>query len=272
MNLLSNEDFTLWGDGVGPGAAGWVLSGTSSLVTRVAQVQQYGGYSARLTRAGDDVALTQTVGLLDRQLIGKTLQFHVSGVATVASRLQYTIFDGITTTTGLHSGDGEAEALTDEHIVHADASTLTVALEIVTGDTNGDVSRVILHEGSSLNTSLRDYGSERYTEYDHPAETVNSGDGADVMLASAIPLGSQLVVQTLQPYALLSTETAVTDMPKEHLVAATILRLAREHGKNTDRERWDELVRIWTPYFQKYETQNRRPGQVIPAQMMVTGV
>ena len=269
--LLPNEDFTVWGDGVTPNLLGWALTGDSALLTRIAPDDAYGRFGARLSRSGTDAALTAVVGLLDRQLVGKTLQYAIGGVAAAASRLQVTIDDGDTQTTGTHSGDGEHEWLEGSHVVSADASGLTVALECVNGDANVDFTRAILHEGANLNTRLRDYGSQQRHVEPVRARTLNVSTGAMVSLPGGGSRGMQLVVGVRQPFAAFTSETSVTDMPVDHIVAATIVELARRFQKSEDRTRWEALAAEYRPYAQHYESQRRAPGQRLGTSTVITG-
>lgn len=271
-SLLDNEDFENWGTGDSPALSRWVLAGADALATRTEPADAHAPFAVQLTRAGADATLTQTSGLLDRQLIGKTVTVSVlcrSGVAA-AARLRVT--DGVVTTnSSYHTGGGGFETLSLTHTVASGATTLQVELRHETTDGTSTWARAIALEGSSVPTWLSEFGSE-YASVDEVRHTVaNTPDGASIVLAGSVERGAQLYVQSLQPYAELDSDSAVTDCPLEAAMALTLVRLARRR-RNENRARWDEVLGSWAPSAQRWQRRQRTRADVSQRRVVVGGV
>jgi hypothetical protein len=272
-NLLDNEDFENWGTGESPALSGWVLAGTGALSTRTEPADAHAPFAVRLSRVGTDTTLTQTPGLLDRQLVGKTLSVSVLCQSSVAAAARLRVTDGSSTTnSSYHTGGGGFEALSLTHTVAAGATTLQVQLRHETTNGTSMWARAIAIEGSSVPTWLSEHGSE-YASVDEVRQTVaNTPDGAAIVLADSVERGTQLYVQSLQPYAELDSDSAVTDCPVEAAMALTLVRLARRRRAGENRARWDEVLGSWAPSAQRWQRRQRTRADVSQRRVVVGGV
>ena len=272
-NLLDNEDFENWGTGDSPALSGWVLGGTAALATRTEPPDAHAPFAVQVTRAGTDVTLTQTPGLLDRQLIGTTLAVSVLCQSSVATAARLRVTDGSSTTnSSYHTGGGGFETLNLTHTIAAGATTLQVQLRHEATDGTSTWARAIAIEGSAVPTWLSEHGSE-YASVDEVRYTVaNTPDGAAIVLVGSIERGAQLYVQSLQPYAELGSDAAVTDCPVEAAMALTLVRLARRRRAGENRARWDEVLGSWAPSAQRWQRRQRTRADVSQQQVVVGGV
>lgn len=269
-NLLSNEDLEYWGTGDSPALAAWVFAGTSGTVTRTESPQAHRPYVATLTRSGNDVTLTQTVGLLDRQLIGKTVTGSVLCTSGDTSAV-LSITDGVTTETATHTGGSTYETLSPTPIViSASATTLTFTLQHNTNNTSSSWSRAILVEGAAIDTWLANWGSENAIAKDVRHTKANTPDGAAIVLDRETSRGSQLWVQTAMPFPELDSDTAVTDCPLDAILAFTMVRLARRH-RNENQERWTEILNEWAPVANRWQSRLNARSSTSQSQVTVRG-
>lgn len=271
-NILDNEDFENWGTGDSPALSRWVLSGTDALATRTEPADAHAPFAVQLSRVGTDALLTQTPGLLDRQLIEKTLAVSVLCRTSVATAARLRVTDGVTTTdSSYHSGGGGFETLNVSHEVSAGATTLQVELRHETTNGTSTWARAVALEGSVVPAWLSELGSE-YASVDDVRHTVaNTPDGAAIVLANGAERGAQLYVQSLQPYAELDSDNAVTDCPLEASMALTLVRLARRR-RNENRARWDEVLGSWAPSAQRWQRRQRTRADVSQRRVVVGGV
>ena len=269
-NLVDNEDFEHYGTGDSPALSSWVLSGSGATVTRDENPDFAGPFQATLTASGAAATLTQTISLLDRQLIGETLQFSVQcDAGTTSARL--VVSDGTQTSTTAHTGGGAVETLTvADFVVAALATTLTVACQHNTTTGASTWGRVIGYEGDTIPEWLSDYGSEHAQTADIRHEVVTTPDGAAIVLQQPRTRGSQLWVQSLKPYAELAADTDVTDCPLEAVRAVALVDLARRRRRE-NQERWDEVRAIWTPKARRWLQRNRDRGRSTVQQQVVIG-
>ena len=260
-NLLDNEDFEQFGTGDSPALASWVLSGDSATVTRVESAQFAGPFAVTLTRNGTNATLTQTIGLLDRQLIGETLQFSVQCYATAANVARLSVSDGTQTSTATHTGGSSVETLSvSDFVVAAGATTLTVALTHITSDGSSTWGRAIAYEGDTVPEWLAGYGSEHAASGDVAYETVSTPDGVAIVLTRRSEgRRKQLWVTSLKPFSELPADSAVTDCPLDAARAVAISDLARRRRRE-NQERWDELYALWAPRARGWLQRTRDRG------------
>ena len=101
-----------------------------------------GKYAAKITRAGTDAKLTQTIiAGADfanySRLKGRKLGVLVLGKTAIASHLRIVVDDGVTQTASTyHTGGNTAEALTALHTLSTSATKLEVRVEV--NSSNGD--------------------------------------------------------------------------------------------------------------------------------------
>ncbi len=272
-NILDNSGFELWGRGADAQLHGWVLSGTSATATRVDG--EYGRYGVRLTRAGADAALTQTIPIPIQQLYGKSISVFARIKCGTASVASVRINDGTdTTSTSTHDGGSDWDEFTATHTVNADAvGPLKIELRLVTSDTNADFETVVAVEGSSVPDWLSKYGDQH-----QPTEHVR----ATVQMRSSVPVivtdqtysrGSQLVVQSKQQYFELTADSGtggVTDMPFEAVVAGTLVKLAEVHSVGKpNAARWEKIGGYWLPKYRSWQKQLSEPSPPATQQQVV---
>ncbi len=269
-NLISNEDFEMWGDGTTAALTRWVLSGDSSTVTRVAGIRR--AYAARITRSGTDTQLQQTIGLLNGQLKGDlqtdgtytvpaVLQVSVWVLSSTASMARIQITDGVgTTNSSFHTGSGLWEELTASHTVSTTATQLLCNLQCNDNNGNADFEQVlVVEDDNTMPDWLREDGSSRAPLRRADYRVVTSAPAPTILLEHQISRGQQLVIATQQPFYTLTADSDVTDMPLEAIIAGTLLRLAETHHPHQDRERWDRLLGLWGPRARRWQ---RRLAQV----------
>ena len=253
--LLDNESFELWGTGGDAELGAWTVAGTGATVTRVDG--EFGRYAARLTATGGNVAtLTQTIGLLNLQLQGKTIAVEARGKTSTASAAGFRISDGVGSDTDAenHDGDGHWEILqtsapaTITHTIDANATTLTFQFRMIL-DGTVDLELPIAVEGTSIPQWLSDFGSQHAGVRQVPYSVGSWGSGPVIQLESTQPRGTQIMVVSRQPYFTLAADTDVTDMPLDAAVSGTLFNLARIMRKSEDRTRWDEIGRVWEPQY-----------------------
>ena len=105
-NLFYNGSMEAWSAGTSVAPDGWTLSGTSAAVARDATTIKHGAYSAKLTRSGTDLVLTQSLFTTDiglpylksRQLVfgawvwasvANTARLSISTVANAAQSIYH---------------------------------------------------------------------------------------------------------------------------------------------------------------------------------------
>lgn len=252
--LLDNESFDLWTNNPGASAisanpTSWTLAGASGKVFRAASTQGYGPYQASLLEGGSDVTLTQTVGLLDFQLVGKTIAGSMTCTAANASSLRLAISDGITTTySSYHTGGSTPETLTLSKEIAATATTLTV-FPAQTVTATESIHRVLAQEGSAIDTRLQDHGSDYFREQSEDYRVRTIGGVPTIVLNYFYGRQQQLVVSSTAPYAALSTDAAVSDIPADVLEQGTLYHLLSKSKPNQDRTRLDgEMFRHGSAY------------------------
>jgi hypothetical protein len=142
-NVLSNGDVEAWSAGAAAAPDSWALSGAGAAVAREAIIVQTGTYSAKVTRGGADCYLEQTVPL--SVAAGHTLELRVWAYASVAARVKATIVDNAgTQDTGVHTGGSSFELLTAKRQVAAAATSCSIKLQVITGDTDGYFDGIVL--------------------------------------------------------------------------------------------------------------------------------
>lgn len=231
-NFIDNEGFDKWQNGAALAPDSFVLSGAAGTVARTTSFA-LGKYAAQLTRAGTDTFLTYSLPwTLVLQLRGKTIAAGAWAECASASRAQVKIDDGVTTATDTGAVTGYPEFLEASLTVSAAATKIAISVGVVTGDVAAIFSRLVGQEGSSVDTTLRDYGSDAF-----PLDSVtHTKDVGQVTLQSPKARGGQLIVYTKRAYVALAADTESTDCPDDIAVAGTMYQLAsRRFGDDSDR-------------------------------------
>ena len=232
-NVVDNEGFDKWQNGAASAPDSFVLSGSGGTVARVTTFA-LGRYAAELTRVGTDTFLTYSLPwTLVLQLRGKTFAVGAWAECGTASRAQVKLDDGVAQATALGTVTGYPEWITATQTISAAATKIEISVGVVTGNVAAVFSRLAGQEGSAIDTTLRDYGSQAY-----PLQEVGyTKDVGSVTLQSPRGRGGQLVVYTKRAYATLSADTDATDCPDDIAVAGAMYQLAsaRRVGDDTDR-------------------------------------
>ena len=171
------------------------------------------------------------------------------------------ISDGTdTTSTSAHDGGSDWDELTATHTVNADAvGPLTVVLNGKTSDANADFENVVVVEGTSVPDWLKKYGDQNARTKGLSWDPLMTSSVPAIRIARAYNRGSQIVVESKQPYFELTADSStggVTDLPFEAAVAGTIVKLAEVHSAGKpNAARWERLGAYWLP---KYNAWKRR--------------
>jgi hypothetical protein len=154
-NFMFNGDVEIWGAGTSTVPTGWAVSGAGALVskTTTAANVKFGGAAAVLQRVGTDSILYQNLVTANQPLAswaGQTITFGAWVLASVASRAQLSINDGVgTTQSAFHTGSNTYEFLTVTRALSASATQLLLGLQIVTGNTTAVMDGAIVVRGST---------------------------------------------------------------------------------------------------------------------------
>lgn len=237
----------------------WTLAGSGATIARSTSINRRMATSTSLTRASNNVTLTQTVGLLlngtavgnGEDLRGKTLTIVGVGYATVASRLRFQVYDGTqTVSTSYHSGGSSWEELSTTITVADTATTLTIAASLETGDTTAYVDECYLVENAITDGVRRD----SYEEYEIP-KMLDQGFANPVLLVEPRGRGGQIIVYSRRPYPQFdatrvaggTADADSSDAPLVEVATMAIARLyeglARNGGEDTSR--YSQIASDW---------------------------
>lgn len=241
-NLLANGDFGLWNAGASAAPTGWVLAGSGGTIARSTTTVERDGYAAAITRSGTNVTLTQTIGLLDLQLQGQTVNAECLGFSANSNSLRLALTDGVSTTSGsYHAGNSRiARIQTGAHTVNTAATTLDLQVQVNVNEA-ARVFGLVATEGS-VASFLSDYGDSGAAIYPLMSYQVfQTGVFPRITLTTPLARGEQLLVASLIPWDELSAETENSDAPLEAIVAGTITRLATQFRRGVNQSRWQAL-------------------------------
>lgn len=148
-NILWNGDMEGWANGASSAPDYWTLTGSGATVAREASTIVDFSYSAAVTRVGNDCYLTQSYAV-PVTYRSKTITLGAWVYATVASRVRIAVYDsGGNTNSSYHSGGSAWEWIEVSHTVDASATSLSVRLEVNTGNTTGYFDTVILVDNTT---------------------------------------------------------------------------------------------------------------------------
>ena len=252
-NICTNSDFEAWGRGSDASLQGWVLAGTGATVTRVDGPYSY---AARVTRASNDVTLTQTIPIPITQLYGETISLFGRIKCSTIDVAFIRVNDGTDTTdSGNHDSGGDWDEFTISHTVNADAvGPLTIELHLIDSDVSADYEHVVAVKGGSVPDWLSKYGDQHLATYpiQHTVQMYNPNPVIET--STLFNQGAQLVVMSRQPYAPLTADSGsggVTDMPLQVAVAGMISKMAKQY-RGPNKAHWDELYRDYYPEYRSY--------------------
>lgn len=147
-NLALNAYLNRWTNGGALAPDDFTLTGASATIARTGSGMAdtftfgTGKYAAKITRAGTDAKLTQTVvGSSDwtsyEKMEGQKVAVLVNVKTSVASHCRIVVSDGATeTNSSYHTGGGTAEVLTALHTISSSATKLEFRVEV--NNSNGD--------------------------------------------------------------------------------------------------------------------------------------
>lgn len=147
-NVMLNGNMEDWTLGGALAPDNFVLSGAAATIARTGPAMAdtftfgTGTYAAKVTRAGTDAKLLQTIisaGDMPAaaDIKGEKIGILVMGKTAIANHLRIVVDDGVlTTATAYHTGGGTAEALTAVHTISAAATKLEVYAQV--NNSNGD--------------------------------------------------------------------------------------------------------------------------------------
>ena len=245
--MLHNEDFALWHNGTASAPDGWTLAGSGATAARATTFASHGPYTVQVTRVTNDATLVQDLPYqLAKQLIDDLADIAISVRCRVgvASRIRVGIDDGNDTTwSSYHSGDGEPEDLTATRTLTAAASRVRIVLSVDSGDTTGDFDSAIMVEGTTVENTLRDVGSDAMLTSRLPYNVLNAGSGIPLIdVGRAVGRGGQLIVLTRRPFATLSADSGTTEAPDQMVEHGTIYKLASRPKRYQDQTWMERLM------------------------------
>lgn len=246
--------------------------------------------SCKITRAGSNLTMSQTIGLLrngtaaanGEDLRGQNVTVAVVAWSAVASQVRVRITDGVTTTnSSYHTGDSTWQELSTSMDIASTATTMTISVSVETSDTACYVGDVYACETSRFSDAVR-----RDTYEDRPLSASNfddyeQGPPVTAVLAQSMGRGRQLVVNSTRGYprfdeARVAAGTAdadSTDAPLLPLatgaIAETYLALSMREG--VDGGAFAGKHRYWNNRFEElagrhtYAPSNPRGGAHLPA-------
>lgn len=148
-NILSGGGFESWSGGTAVPPDGWAISGAGASVAREGTIKKVGTYSAAFTRAGTNCNLYRQLTSLAASYQGRTLTLGGWVYATVASRAQFRLSDGVAPVySSYHSGGSSWEWLTAQVTFDAAASDVRIDCYISGGDTTAYFDGIIVMEGA----------------------------------------------------------------------------------------------------------------------------
>lgn len=263
--LTNNRYFEKWNSvstaGV-PVPDNWTLAGSGATMARSTTGARKGQYSVALTRATNNVTLTQDATILSNgssatpsSLRGQIVTAVIVGTASSASQLRVTLDDGVTTTSSsYHTGGGGIEELSAEHTMSSTATQCVVSVEV-----NGSDGTVYVDEAYICFRTLTDtVRRDEYPEQElKPRDTgFDQGNGTLTAVLPPISWGQQYVVYSQRPYPQFDStrflagnaDADVTDAPKDLIATGAMWRIHEALvGKMPDAEKWAG------EYRQRYE-------------------
>jgi len=268
--MLHNEDFALWQNGAASAPDGYTLAGSGGTVARVSGGVR-SAYSARVTRVGNDVTLTQTIPdnlsqWLTRRNAAVFTPLRAGGwvTASVASvgrvGITYTS-DGVAATTwsSYHSGSGRPEYMTVSLTPDASMDNFGWVLQVATTNASVDVGAAVLMQNTETAEaaySIRDQGSQVYNEYRWNFAPRNIGGIPTLELPSWPGNNGQIIVYTRRPYpSITSLSDTVEDKDARALEAGMLVFTLDSNKPGQDRSRIDRILeeerKLWTRFMSK---------------------
>jgi hypothetical protein len=252
-NALHNEEFALWQSYTVPD--GWTVDGEASRVSGFG----VGGYACRITNDDGAAQLSQSMPAALTQWLARiaTARETVRAAAWVTcgagTSARVGVSNGTTTAwSDYHTGSGIPEYLDASVVSAATDSDYEIIVESAE-DVTTTVQRAALYYGTSVDDTLKDYGSQGYvTTTIEPQAIRNVGGVPIVELPEGWIVGpGQLVVTSRRPFSEMTADSDAIDDQYARALEAGLLRWMLDASKKgQDRTRLDRVMvdeaRIWT--------------------------
>lgn len=260
----------------------WILAGSGASITRSTTGNRRGTYTAAITRAGTNVTLTQSPGLLETgysldTMRGRTAYAICVVTASSASQVRVGMADGVNTTySSYHSGGGGIEELDLTFPVDKNATKLDLFVSVeVDGTVYVDECYASIVGDASVK---RDSYPEAMLAPDDYA--FEQGAGTPALILPPAGLGTQYVVYSQRPYPQFDSTRILSgtadgdtcDAPLVTVVAGALGRLfeglSMEPGVDTTR--FAAIAQVWNKRFDTlalmhvWRPDMRGPGMPVP--------
>lgn len=254
-NLLDNSSFEVWD--AGPGSStitanptSWTLAGAGGIIYRAITNAARGRFASQIVRAGTNLTLTQSIGLLNQQLakptdetaaITRDITVRAIGISTVTSGLRIQIDDGSGQTNGTYLAANTFDRFTATRTLAAAATLLDIIIQINTTDHTARVDHVVAVEGTTIPQTLIDYGDEGYALQDVQSAVINMGGVPTVALVTSQGRGGQIVIESRMPYPALTADALESDAFAALVEHGTLFKMASKFHVNRDQTKFLEL-------------------------------
>lgn len=248
----------------------WTIAGASGTMARsTTQLNGRSKYSLAITRAGTNVTVTQSVGLLRNgvdadSLAGQTVTAVLVGWSTDASQLRVQIDDGVTTSSSdYHTGDETWQELTIEKTLSSSATKCDVIITNDGTDSTAYAGECYLVYGSITDTERRnDFQTHRIW-----SKSMEQGVSFPIRLPS-IGRGSSYHIYTRRPYAAFTDSRIIggtadadeCDAPREIVALGALWLLFEKLGRHTDVDNQENALKrgIAADYRRRFERMARQ--------------
>ena len=226
-NVLSrNRYLSKWSAANLASADDFVLAGSGGTISRSTVNGGESPYSAAVVRAGTNVTLTQTVGLLDARgtgdsLRGKTVTVVAFARAGTASSLRAFVGDGSTTYSSYHAGSGAFAELSKEVTISATATTLTFGISLETDETVY-IDELYLVYGSLTDGVRRGDGVRKGAAIDRQ---YLDGAGPKALYLPERGFGAQYAIYSYRPFSEITADAQNTDCDIKLAATGALARL-----------------------------------------------
>lgn len=188
QNLLLNGNFEYWYAGTTVAPDGWVISGAAGTVVQESGAGnfKYGSYSAKITRNGTNVQISNSffVSPAWLQLLkGKTITFSCFVKCSTANSARLKIVDTVgNNASSYHTGGGDWELLTVAYTVDLNPGQILIFCQIMDNDVSAYFDGAMLNEGKGAFAYTPHPEDHLYEQTEHPIPptvVVNSSDDAN---------------------------------------------------------------------------------------------
>ena len=180
QNMISGGDVESFSAGASAAPDGFTLSGAGASAARESTIVKYGTYSAKVTRAGTDCKIAQTLVATaggTTYFRGRVYTLSVWAYATVADRVRIAINDG----TGsfystYHPGDSVWRLLSVTRTIALTGTQISAECWVDTGNTSGYFDAILLMEGAG-STAFSENPNDRNLRVSNFQDTTPTNSG-----------------------------------------------------------------------------------------------